>query len=593
MIDDKFTEKLKNEELESEKIIPICLELYKIMDEIIDPLPKSINKRPGFNNKYFVPVKFSADKIKISYANTDNMNNQTQLSLNYNITNPTIINSICKFSNLSHEITLKEYNEAFNETITKTDMMGISKKILHSLPDYMKQRILKCYNKIYTTNDINLINEMNFGKATYIYKIAKKGNKEDINSYRKILSIPTIINHLHRILNIRLCEYIIKNNYIDTTIQKGGISGLNAPVLQQYYKCKNVVKHAIKNKLPCCLLFLDVSDAFGSIDRNVMYEILKKYHVSDTFINYIKSYYDNFEYYVKTKEWNVDDIKWNKQFGVIQGCPLSATLFILTLNYILKYLNNSYLEEHGYTISTKNLKILLSAYIDDLCIITNKISDLEIVFARLKELLLEFGFKLNTNKSGLIILNQDTKLDENSILKDIPQVTYYKYLGEYISADGTNKDSFNNFIKVLSAQLFKLDTKKVLTNENKIQIFEIHILPMVHRKLTMLFDLSNKSKLKIITLITEFITKWNGKNAYQILPNTDTLFENCNDVYIGAFENNEVDETENDEITSENNSMLDIEKYILNNNIVLHYGDINNMDDDFNIDNFLKELDKK
>ena len=267
-------------------------------------------------------------------------------------------------------------------------------------------------------------NKICFGRGSFIYKEAKKGPKNNLDSFREIVSIPTVISHFHRIMSLRVCDYLTKNNFINTSIQKGAMGGIKFGVLEQIYKVKEIIKHANENKKPLCLAFLDVSNAFGSLDRNRLFEILRKYHFDESIISYIKTYYEHFKYYAATKEWTTPLLNFPN--GLVQGCPLSPILFVIALNYVLNHLNDKYAKEFGYPLG-EDISVLFTAYIDDVCILAKDMKSLEIIYNKIKFFYECIGLKLNSSKSAIMRINcQENGFD------NVPLVNGYKYLGEYI-----------------------------------------------------------------------------------------------------------------------------------------------------------------
>ena len=119
---------------------------------------------------------------------------------------------------------------------------------------------------------------------------------------------------------------------------------------------------------------------------NLLSYNIQKYHVAEELINYIKTYYDTFEYYMKAGSSYTKPIKWTT--GLIQGCPLSPILFIMVINYVLKYLNDKYQNDHGFSV--KNGKVLFTAYVDDLCLICKDAASNEMIMKELSDILLTF-----------------------------------------------------------------------------------------------------------------------------------------------------------------------------------------------------------
>lgn len=513
-VDDDFGKKIKDIDFESMSLIPMSIEFYEKLKKV---LPDYVPDKTNFSSRRYIKPRFSKQDAEDNFVKELKPYSNIDLDLG-NIDKP-------KIPYKNSNITMIEYIEGFNKVGNNTDMMGLSKKMLQLCNNYHKIRILNCYNKLYRleTNP----NTISFGKTSFIYKESKKGPKDIVDSFRKIMAIPNVVSHFHRILALRLAEYLEKNNYIDTNIQKGAIPGIKFGVLEQVYKVKEVFKEANQKKKQACVMFLDISDAFGSIRLDKICEIMKKYHIHEDFTNYIKAYYKNFMFYAKTKDWSTKIIKFDK--GIIQGCPLSPVLFVLAMNYLLKYIDNKYKEDSGYKFE-QGVSILLTAFIDDICIVTNDLESMKDIYFKLKGLLEILGLQFNTSKSALIHINKPEE-SQNYEIDGIKSVKSYKYLGEYLSSDGTVTESYTEFMKELGRKLFALDKKKI-DKETKLKFFSKCLLPWVQRKMLVMYDLDRRQRINIVSLIKRYITTWGNSEDLQIFTFVSNIFEDSKDEVI-------------------------------------------------------------
>ncbi len=540
-IKDNFKHIMKDVELDNTKLIPICLELMDtILDEFNqDDLEKKIDTkeldtkesggRVKWKKKYYVIPKFSPDAITQQVEESkkikeDRVFDEEKLDL-YTIDEPKEVFN-------DDDITLQEYNEAFTDVLTKKDMMGLTKKILLELPDYHKNRLINAFNDILSGEQE--ASSISFGRASYIYKEAKKGPKDNIKSFRKIVTIPTIVNHFHRVLALRIREYFTENKYLDTTIQKGGISGQKVPIMQQIIKIKSIIKHANDKKNgKAVILFLDVSDAFGSINREALFDILKRYHISPNFIDYLNDYYKHFEYYVKNKNLSSDEtLEWTT--GIIQGCPLSSLLFVIALNYILRHLDDKYKEECGYEV-LPNAKVLFSSFIDDMALVSHSVEGATAVYNELKELCAILGLSFNASKCSLMLVGFTDEEKANINIDGIPQNNYYKYLGAPITADGSSEEAFSKFIKILGGRMKYID-KSGFENEHKIACFRSAILPWIKRQMANMYDLDKEQRIKVVHCVRTFMDKWGNVDTIELFTTVQELVQDIDDDVINNIE---------------------------------------------------------
>ena len=235
-LQDNFFEKMKDVELESTQLLPMCVELYQKMFELFGEFKATGDKTKTKKKMFFVKPKFSTDDIKKANTVADTV----PVTLPLDTTMMTVPASVVSMKNTP--ITMNEFTDSFGNVITKKDMMGINKRMLRDSPQYIRTRFVNVFNQI--LKDMKLVNKISIGKGSYIYKTSKHGATSDINSFRQIVTIPNAVNQFHRIMTLRLSNYLMANKYLDTDIQKGSISGTKFAIFEQFYKVKNVLKHA-------------------------------------------------------------------------------------------------------------------------------------------------------------------------------------------------------------------------------------------------------------------------------------------------------------------------------------------------------------
>lgn len=554
-IDASLTDLLKDKELVNESLIPMCFELYGYIVEICPTVPNSTV--PKKKRSYFIRPRFQMEDTKGDVCGDV-------------VVVPDFPVNIYKFVDRRHkmafgDVTLDEFNAAFDVNIlTKKDMIGIDKKMLQYIPDYMKTRFINRFNEhVFTFVGPA---ESAIGKCSYIYKIAKRGPTDDIKSFRPIMAIPTIVNHFHRILALRLNKYVLDNNLMDTTIQKGGISGQNYGLFEQFFKIKKAVKIANKEKRPLCVLFLDITNAFGNLDRKNMFAILKKYDIDVGLLRYIDNFYNNLHYFVKLGEDMSDLRKWGG--GLIQGCPLSPLLFVLTLNFVLRYLDDMYKDVNGFNFG--GVSMLLSAYMDDICIVTHCMEGLAEVYGQFANLMTYLGLPISKEKSGLMTVGDVGEMPAG--LEGITRVDKYKYLGEIIYNTGEYSESFALFLRTLNGKLNTIDEKFANVDgvDKRVETFRMYLIPFIQRKMLIMYDLNTTQRMKIIGIIKEFITKWGAADDVQLFTDIRKVINASNDNVITQLDFNDRD------VDFDLAKTTDLSNYVLNEQgITLTYEQVN------------------
>jgi len=87
-------------------------------------------------------------------------------------------------------------------------------------------------------------------------------------------------------------------------------------------------------KKPLIITFLDLKNAFGSVPRQLIFDMLKAVQVPSQIQSYIESFYCQLYLTVVTKNWETPPIPFN--CGAFQGDTMSPIMFLLTYNPLLK-----------------------------------------------------------------------------------------------------------------------------------------------------------------------------------------------------------------------------------------------------------------
>lgn len=565
---EELVTKMTDINLHNKELIPMMVELYEKLNKLA-PYKKedNVTLQTSTKSMSFVKPKFSSKEIVSLVESSEYpVESLEKLNLFEVKKSPTFI----PFDESIFSI--NEFESSFRLATSNKDMMGVSKKLLVMSPKFLKARYISQINKLY--RGMSPINKIAFGRASYIYKTASHGKATDMSSFRQIVTIPTIVNHMHRLMATRMNKYIHDNKFINTEIQKGGVINQKYGIFEQIFKVKNALQDANKNKLSLSLMFMDISNAFGNLNLNRMLEVMEHYHLPKMLIDYVKAYYENLEFYVDTDTIKTDVIKWKK--GLVQGCPLSPTLFCLTMNYILEFLNNKYKDDCGYKFHD-GPTVLFTAYIDDICVMTKNTESLQIVVTALKDLLLKIGLRVNEKKCATMYVNQEFKLD------GVENKKSYKYLGEIVNEDGSSVESFLMFIKEFGRKLYLLDKSKN-TDENKGKIFFESILPWLQRKVMIMYDTSNSDRLKIIALVNDYLSKWKCEKELKLFTMITELLKS------GSIDK-DIKAMNMDDVTVNDTKVLDdidlLKATLSENEIQFTYDSINSSD---TIDDLLDKL---
>lgn len=131
----------------------------------------------------------------------------------------------------------------------------------------------------------------------------------------------------------RLSNFLLSNRYIDTSVQKGGIPGVPG-CLEHTGVVTQLISEARESGGDLAVLWLDLTNAYGSIPHKLVEVVLEKYHVPQKVKHLILDYYDRFSLRVSSGQMTSD--RHHLEVGIITGCTISLTLFALAMNMLVK-----------------------------------------------------------------------------------------------------------------------------------------------------------------------------------------------------------------------------------------------------------------
>jgi sorting nexin-29 len=188
-----------------------------------------------------------------------------------------------------------------------------------------------------------------------ICPVCKKGDRLNCNNYRPI----TILNTAYKIFAILLNKKLIEN--IENKLEDNQMGfHPNGSTIDNIFIVRHIFEKSHEHNVDLCNTFVDYTHAFDSVYRNKPIECLKKFDVPDKLIRLIALTLKHTRARVKINKDCTEE--FIVKCGVKQGDPLSATLFSLVIDTILKQM-----ELRGNI--TTHLK-QCTAYADDILLTT-------------------------------------------------------------------------------------------------------------------------------------------------------------------------------------------------------------------------------
>ena len=176
--------------------------------------------------------------------------------------------------------------------------------------------------------------------------------------------------------------------------------------------------------------FVDFKQAYDSIHRPSMWNIMAEFGIPVKLINLVKTCYRDSKSCVQVGKKKTECFDINS--GLRQGCLLSPMLF----NLILEKVKRSMEEVRGgVNLGDVNVKVL--AFADDVDITGPDIQHIERLYVPFKETASRTGLEVNQNKTKIMRLARDNRQQQQQQqqnMVDIEQVSEFKYLGSMLTS---------------------------------------------------------------------------------------------------------------------------------------------------------------
>ena len=143
----------------------------------------------------------------------------------------------------------------------------------------------------------------------------------------------------HKIISRHLETYLRHNDVLDTSTQKGFISGMPG-VFEHINTLSAIMQDALSDGKPLMITFIDLKNAFGSVSHLLIFDMLRAVKVPAFLLNYTHSFYSKLSVIVLSNSWETSPIPFQR--GVFQGDTLSPMIFLLVFNPLLQLAEKVY-----------------------------------------------------------------------------------------------------------------------------------------------------------------------------------------------------------------------------------------------------------
>ncbi|CAF3321652.1 unnamed protein product [Rotaria socialis] len=162
-----------------------------------------------------------------------------------------------------------------------------------------------------------------------LIKLFKKGDKQLCDNYRGISLLSVTSKLLSRIILNRI-QLLVDSQLLEA--QSGFRS--NRSTINQIFTLKLCMDKRREFNKPLFMCFIDISKAYDSVNRELLWKVCRKYGISEKLVNLLKMLYTNSKAKVKINGEFSDSFEIYN--GVMQGGIPSPILFNILFYFIIR-----------------------------------------------------------------------------------------------------------------------------------------------------------------------------------------------------------------------------------------------------------------
>ncbi|KAE8291485.1 hypothetical protein D5F01_LYC11093 [Larimichthys crocea] len=163
--------------------------------------------------------------------------------------------------------------------------------------------------------------------------IPKEKDATNISQFRPIALLNVEGKIFFGVISQRMAEYLHRNEYVDTSVQKAGISGFSG-CLEHVTMIWRQIQMAKLEKRDLHAIFLDLANAFDSVPYELLWTAFKFFNIPDTIITLVKDYFQDLQFCFSMPEFTSS---WQHlEVGIMAGCTVSHLAFTMAMEVIIR-----------------------------------------------------------------------------------------------------------------------------------------------------------------------------------------------------------------------------------------------------------------
>ena len=210
--------------------------------------------------------------------------------------------------------------------------------------------------------------------------------------------------------------------------------------IRQINTLRRLFEGATHKQIPLVSTFVDFKKAFDSVNRDMMFKIMKLYGIPIKIIAAVKKLYSNSK--ARVKIIGKTSNEFGITTGVLQGDTLAPFLFVMVIDYVMSRSE----DDHGFIYKLREShrqqeqKLNDLDFADDIALLENSIKLANEQLKKLADAALDVGLEINVEKTEYMAFNIPS--EECHIMignHEIKRVDDFRYLGSMM------KSSENDF----------------------------------------------------------------------------------------------------------------------------------------------------
>jgi len=294
----------------------------------------------------------------------------------------------------------------------------------------------------------------------------KKGPKDNCGNYRGItlLSVPGKV--LAHILLARLRPLLLQKQRQE---QSGFTPGRST--VDRILTLRILAELRREYREPLYATYVDLKQAFDSVDRAALWKILKILGVPSKLLGLLSSLYSDTVSCVRVNGQTSDVFEINS--GVRQGCVLAPTIFNTAIDYVM----DRTVTQSSCGANYGRVRITDLDYADDVALLAELLETLSIALQHMDAATKPLGLMISWQKTKVQSLCDYQPPPENQVIngQEVEAVNKFSYLGSTITSDcrciadiqvriGRAAAAMANLANIWSNKQLSLQTKLNLYN---------------------------------------------------------------------------------------------------------------------------------